>query len=91
MSVAGQPIQSVPKAAPEETPSSGAWQSDNAPTTESFLTLTRRDIEELADRQARDLLGVPDRTAAFKLLASGGLRGTILEAEFQMLQSLLEA
>lgn len=52
------------------------------------IELTRAQLEALAEREARELLGVSAGEALAKL-DRGELRGTIAEAEFSMLRSLL--
>ncbi len=51
--------------------------------------LTRKQLEELADRKAREILGVPDRFAAWELLYSGELGGLPSEWEFKVLRTMI--
>jgi len=53
--------------------------------------LTRRQLEERADAAARRMLGARDRREAFARLDRGELAGTVAEAEFSMLRTLLRA
>jgi hypothetical protein len=50
--------------------------------------LTQRQAEDLAEREAQDLLSV-SRDEAFAMLERGELDGTAAEAEFRMLRFLV--
>lgn len=52
--------------------------------------LTRAQIKQRMDREARQHLGVPGRRA-LAMLDRGELDGTIMQAELSMLRGLLEA
>lgn len=53
-------------------------------------TMTREELEALADRTARELLGIP-ADEAFRLLESGELDGKAVEAPLRSIQRLLAA
>ena len=52
---------------------------------------SKLEIENLADTEARELLGVAGRSEAFAMLARGELAGTRVEPEFRSLKNLLAA
>lgn len=53
-------------------------------------SLTRAQARDLADLEARKLLGLSSRMEAFTMLDAGKLSGTIAEAEFKMLRKLTD-
>ncbi|HKE13295.1 MAG TPA: hypothetical protein VKB80_00400 [Kofleriaceae bacterium] len=52
------------------------------------MVRTRKQLEERAEKTARDLLGV-SRVRAFKMLDGGKLRGTLAEAALTPIRDLL--
>ena len=52
------------------------------------LVLTKKQLLEMAERSAKNMLGVSSKTA-FEMLDRGALDGTVAEIEFKMLRHLL--